>query len=143
MQPDEQAANKERFQRFHDVTNTHDERLISDTIDELFDADVQIRTPMPVKSTGRQALKDVFADLHRAFPDLQVTVEDLIAEGEKVAGRNVITGTHQGEHLGVPPTGKRVTYQEVFIFRYVDGRVVESWGVVDVAAQLRQLGRLG
>jgi len=140
---DEQAMNKQRFQRFHDASNTHDEQLIADTIDELFDPDVRIRTPMPVESTGRQALKDVFGALHRAFPDLHVTVEDLIAEGEKVVGRNVITGTHRGEHLGLAPTGKRITYQEIFVFRFVEGRVVETWGVVDVAAQLRQLGRLG
>jgi SnoaL-like polyketide cyclase len=69
-----------------------------------------------------------------------VTVEDLIAEGDKVVCRNVVTGTHQGEYLGLPPTGRPVTYNEIFIFRFEGGRIAETWGVVDLLAQLRQLG---
>jgi predicted ester cyclase len=54
----------------------------------------------------------------------------------------VVTGTHQGEYLGLPPTGRSVTYNEIFIFRFEDGRIAETWGVVDVLAQLRQLGAI-
>jgi hypothetical protein len=55
--------------------------------------------------------------------------------------RNAVTGTHKGEYLGVPPTGKSITYNEIFIFRLDDdGRIAETWGVVDVASQMRQLG---
>jgi predicted ester cyclase len=57
-----------------------------------------------------------------------------------VVGRNTVTGSHRGEYLGIPPTGRSVTYNEIFIFRMTDGRIVETWGVVDVLAQLRQLG---
>lgn len=64
----------------------------------------------------------------------------MIAEGDKVVHRNTVTGTHQGEYRGVAPTGKPITYNEIFIFRFADGRVAEIWGVVDVLAQLRQLG---
>ena len=53
-----------------------------------------------------------------------------------------MTGTHLGEHLGLPPTGRPVTYDEVFVFRYVEGRVAETWGVVDVLSQMKQLGVL-
>jgi steroid delta-isomerase-like uncharacterized protein len=81
----------------------------------------------------------VFATLQRAFPDLHVTVEDLIEEGDKVVARNTVTGTHRGEYLRLPPTGKSVTYNEIFILRFVDGRIAETWGVVDVLSQLRQL----
>ena len=56
--------------------------------------------------------------------------------------RNVVTGTHLGEYMGIAPTGKAVTYDEIFIFRFVSGRIVETWGVVDVLAQMRQLGVL-
>jgi predicted ester cyclase len=63
----------------------------------------------------------------------------VIAEGDKVVGRNTVTGTHQGEYLGLPPTGKSVTYDEIFIFRFAGGRIVETWGVVDVLSQMRQL----
>ena len=78
--------------------------------------------------------------LLRAFPDLHVAIEDLIAEGDKVVARNTVTGTHQGEYHGVPPTGKSVTYHEIFIFRFAGGQIAEIWGVVDVYSQLRQLG---
>jgi predicted ester cyclase len=82
----------------------------------------------------------IFATLRRGFPDLHVQVEDLIAEGDKVVSRNTVTGTHQGEYMGLQPTGKSVTYDEIFIFRLANGRITESWGVVDVLSQLRQLG---
>jgi predicted ester cyclase len=140
MSTAEETANKETFKRFQSVTNTHDPELISQTIDEIVDPDVLIRTPLPVKATGSQALKEVFEKLHRGFPDLRVTVEDLIAEGDKVVGRNRVTGTHEGEYLGLQPTGKPIAYNEIFIFRFADGRIVETWGVVDVFAQVKQLG---
>jgi predicted ester cyclase len=53
-----------------------------------------------------------------------------------------VTGTHQGEYLGLPPTGRSVTYNEIFIFRFEAGRIAETWGVVDLLAQLRQLGAI-
>jgi steroid delta-isomerase-like uncharacterized protein len=142
MHTNQATTNKATFRRFHDATNTHDEEFISKTIDEIVLPDVQIRTPLPVKASGPEALKEVFAALHAAFPDLHVTVEDLIEEGDKVVGRNSVTGTHQGEYMGHPPTGKSITYNEIFIFRFDEGRVAETWGVVDVAAQMKQLGLL-
>jgi hypothetical protein len=90
--------------------------------------------------TGVQALKQVWTVLLRAFPDIHVAVEDVIAEGDKVAARNTVTGTNTGEYRGLPPTGKSVTYNEMFIARFAGGRVAEIWGVVDVYSQLRQLG---
>jgi steroid delta-isomerase-like uncharacterized protein len=136
----EETNNKATFKRFHDSTNTGDAELISKTIDEIVEPDVLIRTPLPVDATGAQALKEVFARLHRAFPDLHVTIEDLIAEGDKAVGRNSVTGTHEGEYMGLPPTARSITYNEIIIFRFVNGRIAETWGVVDVFSQLRQLG---
>jgi steroid delta-isomerase-like uncharacterized protein len=134
--------NKATFTRFHDAMNTGDVKVVSETIDELVEPDVLIRTPLPVEATGAQALKEVFASLHQAFPDLHVTVEDLIAEDDKVAGRNSITGTNLGEYQGRPATGKAITYDEIFIFRFVNGRIAETWGVVDVFSQMQQLGAI-
>jgi predicted ester cyclase len=65
----------------------------------------------------------------------------VIAEGDKVVGRNTVTGTHQGEYMGIQPTGKSIKYNEIFIFRFVNGRVAEIWGVADVFSQ-RQLGAI-
>jgi hypothetical protein len=126
----------------HDAVNRGDAELISKMIDEVVQPDVRIRTPLPIDATGAQALKHVWTTLLRAYPDLKVTVEDLIAEGDKVVCRNVVTGTHRGEYMGLPPTGKSVTYSEIFIFRFAGGRIAETWGVVDVLAQMRQLGAI-
>jgi steroid delta-isomerase-like uncharacterized protein len=93
-------------------------------------------------ATGAQMLKQVWPVLLRAFPDLQVAVEDVIAEGDKVVCRDTVTGTHQGEYRGLPPTGKSVTYNEIFILRFVNGRIAEIWGIVDVFSQMQQLGAI-
>jgi steroid delta-isomerase-like uncharacterized protein len=141
--PDETAqamSNKAIIRRFHDAANTGDAELLSQTIDEIVEPDAQIRTPLPLQSAGAQALKEVFARLHRVFGDLHVTIEDLIEEGDMVVSRNSVAGTHRGEYMGLPPTGKAVTYNEIFIFRFANGRVAETWGVVDVFSQMRQLG---
>jgi predicted ester cyclase len=132
--------NKATFKRFHDAANTGDAEFLAKTIDELVDPDAEIRTPLPIGATGADALKQVWTMLLRIYPDIHLTVEDLIAEGDKVVGRTTVTGTHQGEFMGVAPTGKSVTYNEIFIFRFADGRVVETWGVVDVYAQMKQIG---
>ncbi|WP_028921639.1 ester cyclase [Pseudonocardia acaciae] len=132
--------NKAAFRRFHEAMNTRDPEIISKTIDELIGPDVLFHAPVPVNATGAQALKRVWEVLLRAFPDIHVTVEDTVAEGDKVVFRNTVTGTHLGEYRGLPPTGRSVTYNEIFIVRFEGGRVAEIWGVVDVFAQLRQLG---
>jgi steroid delta-isomerase-like uncharacterized protein len=142
MSTGQATSNKATFRRFHDAVNSGDAELISKMIDEVVEPDVRIRTPLPVEATGAQALKQVWATLLRAYPDLHLTVEDLIAEGDKVVCRNVVTGTHQGEYMGLPPTGKSVTYNEIFIFRFAGGRIAETWGIVDVLAQMRQLGAI-
>jgi predicted ester cyclase len=126
--------------RFYDAANSGDAELMSDTIDQFVDPDAIIRTPLPIEATGAERLKEVFARLHRVFPDLRVTAEDLIAEGDMLVSRNTVTGTQEGEYMGHEPTGKTVTYDEIFIFRFVDGRIVETWGVVDVLSQMKQIG---
>lgn len=140
MNDNDEASNKAAFLRILDASNSHDEGLIATTVDEVFQPDVRMGTPLPIAATGSEAVKEVYATLHGAFPDLHIAVEDLISEGDKVVARHTVTGTHQGEYLGLPPTGTSVTYNEIFIFRFVDNRIAETWGVVDVLAQLKQLG---
>jgi predicted ester cyclase len=137
---EDNETNKAAIRRLHDATNSGDPELISKTIDELFEPEVLIRTPLPIEATGAQAVKEVFARLLRVFPDVQVTIEDLIAEDDKVVSRNRVTGTHRGDLMGHAPTGKPITYNEIFVFRFADGRVAETWGVVDVFSVMRQLG---
>jgi steroid delta-isomerase-like uncharacterized protein len=130
------------YKRLHEAINTNDHDLIMKTIEEVMRPDVVISSPLPIKATGVDAFKEVFTILGKAFPDLHIAVEDEIREGDKVACRTKVTGTHLGEYLGVAPTGKTITYNEMFIFRLVDDRIAQTWGVVDFAAQLRQLGLL-
>jgi predicted ester cyclase len=131
MSADQAAGNKAAFRRFCDVINTCDAELISKMIDEVVDADAVIRTPIPIEATGAQRTKQVFAALLEAFPDLHITIEDLIAEGDKVVARNLVTGTLEGEFMGRPATGESVAYNEIFIFRFANGRIAESWGIVE------------
>jgi steroid delta-isomerase-like uncharacterized protein len=140
MSTAEVARNKDTFRRFQDAMNTCDAEFISKSIDELVEPDATIRTPLPGDATGSEVLKQVWAVLLRAFPDLQLDVKDLIGEDDKVVARIVVTGTHLGQYMGVEPTGKSIAYDEIFIFRFADGRVVETWGVVDVFSQMKQLG---
>jgi steroid delta-isomerase-like uncharacterized protein len=137
------TSNKATLRRFLDAVNTGDPQLMSRMIDEVFEPDVLISTPLPIQVTGARAVKEIFATLMRAFPDLDIRLDDLIEEGDKVVGRNTVTGTHQGEYMGLPPTGKSVTYSEIFIFRFVNGRIAQFWGVVDVLSQMKQLGLIG
>ncbi|MFD0361053.1 ester cyclase [Nocardia sp. GCM10030253] len=136
------TSNKATFSRLHDAVNSGDAEVISKTIDEVVEPDMLFHAPVPMGATGAQALKQVWAVLLRAFPDIHVAVEDEIADGDKVVFRNTVTGTHQGEYRGLPPTGKSVTYNEIFIVRFTDGRIAEIWGVVDVFSQMQQLGAI-
>ena len=77
-----------------------------------------------------------------AFPDMHVVVEDLIAEGDKVVSRYTIRATHQGEFMGIPPTGKQVSFTAIEIDRIKDGKVVETWANLDVLGLMQQLGAI-
>ncbi|WP_410601251.1 ester cyclase [Amycolatopsis sp. lyj-90] len=138
----ETARNRAAFARLHDATGSGRLEAIEAAIDEVVEPDVVFHAPVPMETTGAQALKQVWAVLLRAFPDLRVTLEDVLEDGDKLVCRNTVTGTHQGEYRGLPATGKTVSYNEIFIFRFAGGRIAEIWGVVDVLTQLRQLGAL-
>lgn len=134
------TGNTATLHRFHSAVNSGDRDLVAKAVDELVAPDLLFHAPVPMGLTGAEALKRVWEVLLRAFPDIHVAVEETIAEGDKVVTRNTVTGTHRGEYQGVPPTGKTVTYSEIFIFRFAGGRIVEVRGVVDVLSLLRQLG---
>lgn len=75
-----------------------------------------------------------------AFPDLHYTLEDVIAEGDRVVQRATASGTMKGEFLGMPATGKSATWSEIHIVRLKDGKIVEHWASVDQLGMLQQLG---
>jgi len=137
----ETTSNKARFRRIEDAVNTGDVEVISKTIDDLVAPDVLIHMPLPVDAPRpHEAFRQLWAMLLRGLPDLHLQIEDLIAEGDKVVMRATVTGTHRGEYMSLPPTGKPITYNEIFIWRLAGGQITEMWGVVDVFAQLKQLG---
>jgi steroid delta-isomerase-like uncharacterized protein len=78
--------------------------------------------------------------LYEGFPDLQYTLEDLIAEGDKVVNRFTGRGTHKGEFQGIPPTGKSATVSGMGILRFAGGKIVEQWSLWDQLGMLQQLG---
>ena len=89
---------------------------------------------------GPEGQKQLIASILTAFSDYNETIDDLIAEGDKVAGRFTITGTHTGNLMGVAPTGKRVTLTGNNIYRIVGGRIVEAWGMSDRLGMMQQIG---
>ena len=89
---------------------------------------------------GREGVKQMTAMLRSAFPDFHATIDDIIAEGDKVVIRQSWTGTHRGEFMGIPPTGKRVSFGVIDIIRVDGGKFVEHWGQMDNAGLMQQLG---
>jgi predicted ester cyclase len=94
------------------------------------------------QSVTREALKQALAGRRVAFPDIQVTVDDQVAEGEKVSTRRTWQATHRGPYRGVAPTGKQVRWTQISIVRFSQGRIVEDWAVADEFSILQQLGAL-
>jgi steroid delta-isomerase-like uncharacterized protein len=90
--------------------------------------------------SGPVDLKQVVGTLTSAFPDHHTVLEDMIAEGDKVMVRTTFSGTHQGSFMGIPPTGKRFSQQQIHVVRIVDGKATEHWAVRDDISMMQQLG---
>lgn len=120
-------ANKAVVRRFiEEVMN----RARVEVLDELY-------TP-----TMAAAAKRRIAPFREAFPDFEMEIVDLIAEGDKVVGRFLCSGTHRGEWRSYPATGRRFEQiDEVYIFTFTDGRVARTWGLEGTAARMKQLGQ--
>jgi predicted ester cyclase len=87
-----------------------------------------------------EAAKQEAADFRRGFPEVRSTIEDLVAEGDKVAARWMARATHQGEYMGIPPTGKEVEFTGISVYRIEGGKIAESWTVEDEFGLMRQIG---
>ena len=112
-----------------------------DLVDELLAPDYINYTPAsPDQPTGPEGVKGVVAMFRSAIPDLRVIVEDMIAEGDKVAVRYTLEGTHEGELFGVPPTGRRLSIKSISVERVSDGKIREHWRVTDSLDMMQQLG---
>jgi steroid delta-isomerase-like uncharacterized protein len=111
-----------------------------DVADEIYAPDYVGHDPSnPEDVRGLEAAKQAASDYRQAFPDLRVTVEDLIAEGDRVAARLRFRGTHLGELNGIPPTGRRVDCTGIVISRIEEGKIAEDWANFDDLGMMQQL----
>jgi steroid delta-isomerase-like uncharacterized protein len=128
--------NKELVRKFWEVAEKGDYDAFGDYITE----DSVDHSPMPGQPPGLEGVKYIFKMLKAAMPDFSQEIVDMVAEGDRVVVRAVSRGTHQGEMMGLPPTGKQVQIDEIHIVRVKDGKMTEHWGLVDQAALMAQLG---
>src|SRR5262249_37294086 len=112
-----------------------------EVIDEIAAHNFAFRIPtLPEPIRGPDGFKQFVTGLRNGFPDIHFTVEREIADGDKVAVRWLITGTHQGPFLGVPPTGKHVQDQGIDIFHIADNKILEIWVNENDLGLMQQLG---
>lgn len=131
------ASNEEIARRLH--TEVWDGNL--DLVDEIIAEDyVEHSSAHPEGVHGPEEFRQEVEMLRSAFPDLTVTEEDTIAEGDKVASRVTFRGTHEDKFQGVEPTGKSVGFEAIAINRFEDGEIVEAWVQTDVMGLMQQLG---
>lgn len=110
-------------------------------VDEVFAPDfVEHEELPPGIPSGREGVKQMTSMLRGAFPDFKATIEDILAEGDRVVIRMTWTGTHQGDFMGIPATGRRVSFGVIDIVRFAGGKFAEHWGLMDQAGLMQQLG---
>ena len=108
-------------------------------LDRYLSADLVDHNPIPGQAEGVAGFKQWMNMARSAFPDLHATVQDVLADGEKVVGRLTWHGTHQGSFAGLEPTGKQVAFAAIHIVRFENGKAVEWWGIADLLGALQQL----
>ncbi|HEX9458291.1 MAG TPA: ester cyclase [Thermoanaerobaculia bacterium] len=111
-------------------------------VDELLADDFVDHTPLPGLPPTRDGVRMLFAGLRTAFPDLRVTIDEQIADEEKVATRKTFRGTHHGPFMDIPPTGRPVAFEAIDIMTVRDGRIREHRVVVDQLSLMKQLGAI-
>ena len=131
--------NKAIALRFAHVWDKDDPSIL----DELAAPDIRVYYPiLPEPIQGAGAFKEVLAGFHAAFPDREMEIGDIVAEGDFVVAPWTINGTHLGELMGIPPSGKRVTWGGITIYRIQNGKVVDERGEEDGLGLLRQIGAI-
>jgi steroid delta-isomerase-like uncharacterized protein len=122
-----------------EVLNAHD---LGDALDELVAEDFVEQNPLPGQGPGRAGLRDVLAGMNAAFPDIHWDVRDMVAEGDRVATLSFWTGTHRGEFMGIPASGRKVTVEAWTLDQYQHGQLVNSRIIMDVVGLLTQVGAI-
>ena len=133
MSAEENKAIVRRYREIHNSNNLA-------ALDQIVDANIVSHSGVPGMPPGLEGGKMVHNMFLSAFPDSQVTTEDLIADGDKVVERFTFRGTNKGSFMGAPPTGKQVTSTGMSVFRIANGKIVEHWGENDALGVMQQLG---
>jgi len=107
--------------------------------DEICSPDFVKHTFTPGQTYGIEGSKQSVLMLRKAFPDIKYTVEDMFGEGDKLVARWSAKGTHKGDFMGIPPTGKQVFFSGIEIIRIFEGKAVEEWEELDRAGLMQQL----
>lgn len=127
---------KELGRRFYDAIGRGDYEALK----EILGSDYINHNPMPGESPDRSAFIEMFHNLHKSFPDLHVTAENMISEGNQLAARVLLTGTQKGEFMGVSPTNKAVSFELFELLTIRNNKIVERWGIADAMGVMTQLG---
>jgi steroid delta-isomerase-like uncharacterized protein len=106
---------------------------------DFYDDSLTIHGFPPNLPTNKEGFKQFIYSLWRAFPDIRIIFEDLIIEGNKVAGRYYLTGTHKGEFLDLRPTDKQFKVNGMTVFSFSDEKITERWNLVDITSLVEQL----
>jgi predicted ester cyclase len=133
-----EIANKAIIARYVYATNVND----FDSFDGYVAEDYVEHNPIPGQQPGREGLKEAYKIFAGPFPDAYFVFADLICEGDLVFGRGEISGTHEGEFFGIPPSGKKVHWTGTRLFRVTDGIVTDGWFNVDMVGLLQQMGAI-
>lgn len=130
--------NKELVQRYFEIGQEKD----FDALDEVLSSDYTLHGVPGAKEEliGPDAIEAYFQEMLEAFPDMTSTVEEVVAEGDTVAYRGSFTATHEGEFMGIPPTGEEVNVDATGFFRIEDGKIVEGRPLMDTFGMMQQLG---
>ena len=113
-----------------------------DIVDELLTPDFVHHLKDPRLPPGRPAIKLLGQAIVAGFPNVRATVEELLADGDRVIERTTAVATHTGDFNGIPATGKNVVWTEIHIYRLEDGKIAEMWSEIDLLSLLAQLGAL-
>jgi len=130
--------NKKIVRRYQEIYNSND----LDALDEVVSQGLLTPKIMPGIPTGIEGAKAAHRIMLAGFPDYQTIIDDLFAEGDKVAARITMSGTNTGSFMGIPPTSKHVSFTGIYIARIANGKIVEHWGEEDGVSLLQQLGVL-
>jgi steroid delta-isomerase-like uncharacterized protein len=108
-------------------------------LDELLADDMVDHTPAPGLPGDREGAKAIIGAIRAGFPDHDAQVIHMVAEGDLVATYKTFTGTHEGDFLGIPPTGRRATIRVMDFVRYRDGQITDHWNIVDIPGLMAQI----